>query len=427
MHFAYRQPSKAFTPRGRLVSRIAALTASITVLAGCADLVSASPRTYFFSDCQTGAASGCVAGDNSNAGTEAAPKRDFSGMDLSSLSPGTTLLFRRGGAWNIARVTIENNHTSLEKPLTFDAYGTGPVPVFRSSKGPAFQLGGGWGNATRDGGYIFRNLKLDGLGGTTDDHWGFWMVQNLRDVVIDNVEITGFAIGIHASDGKPHGISGLKIINSSISRNRSMGFLGKISDSLFESNVFEANNFSGSGRDHAIYLSGGNNNVVRANRLLRNSVAGGRCTGGNFTIHGIADGLLIENNLVEQDTASFGCYPFSITAGYDYAESFRNVVMRGNTVINGGICAFCVNSAPGIVIENNVIHAPGHWFQGAIMAEANNRTDTPSTGAVIRNNTLCLGPGRESVQLIAWSAAGATLAANTTRKGNESTTGPCAR
>ena len=54
------------------------------------------PAGLFFRDCQAGAMPGCVAGNNSNAGTSAAPKRDLSGIDVNSLPAGTRLRFARG-------------------------------------------------------------------------------------------------------------------------------------------------------------------------------------------------------------------------------------------------------------------------------------------------------------------------------------------
>lgn len=400
------------------------LTLGLVGLAGCANLASA--RTYHFSDCQEGAAPGCVPGSNGNPGTAAAPKRDLSAIDVNSLAPGSQLLFRRGGSWNHRMLELENDYVTPTAPLVFDAYGEGPLPLLRTSRANAFLVGGRWANTSNDGGYTFRNLKLDGLG-TAD--WGIWLVHNVRNVTVENVEITGFHIAIHASGGSPHGIHHVIVRNSTIRRNGSMGFLGTIHDSVFEGNLFEANNFSGSNRNHAIYQSGGNNNTFRNNKLIRNSVSNGTCTGGNFTVHGQVDRLLIEGNLIEQDAAAGGCYGFSVTTGYDSNEWFRNVVLRDNTVVNVGYCAVCANAAPGIVIEGNRLINTANTYQVSVQIPTSKRSagDDEDARAVVRNNVICHAAPASGSTDVRVAGDGAQVNGNVYRRDRDATTGPCAR
>lgn len=383
--------------------------------------VPAGTVTLYFSDCQSGAAPDCVAGSNSSLGTSpSAPKRDLAGLDIGSLGAGSQLLFRRGGAWDVRRIDVHNSYATPDTPLVFDAYGSGAAPLLRASSGTAIQVGGSWGNTDDDGGYTFRNLQL--VGGSADaDNWGFWLVQNVQGVTIENVSISGFGVGISASGGSPHGITRLTVRNSDISRNSSMGFIGPVSQSLFEGNQFQGNNFSGSLMSHAVYLVSGSGNTVRGNRFIRNSVVGGECTGGNFTAHGLIDGLLIENNLIEQDAGNITCAGFSITQGYDYTEAFRNVVVRGNTVVNVGPCAVCVNSAPGIVIESNRSYNTNGRAHTLAMTFGQN--DTPMTSPVVRNNALCVATLDGSLT----NLLGALLSGNVIRVGADATTGECAR
>jgi hypothetical protein len=383
------------------------LTTALTGLAACAGTLEASsPAVYYFSDCQTGAAPNCVPGNNANAGTQpAAPKRNLDGFDLNRLPAGTTLLFARGGAWANFRLRISNLQVTPAAPLVFDAYGSGGPPLFQTPSGIAIEFGK-YQDTNADGGYTLRNLRLDGQG-TAD--WGLWLRENLRYVTVDNVEITGFAIAIHAQSLPPHGVTKVAIRNSTISRNRSMGVLGQFSDSVIEGNTFEANNFSGSVFNHAIYLSGsahgGRNNVVRNNAFVNNSAVNGTCTGGNVTMHGQMDGLLIEGNVMTQAASAITCYGFSITPGYDTPEWFRNVVVRGNTIVNLGGCAICAGAAPGIVVEDNVIVQTNPTYQRAILIPANVKPgsaisagDDQDTGAVVRNNSIFLArPNAHSV------------------------------
>lgn len=403
---------------------LGALSLGLAALVGCANLASA--RSYHFSDCQEGAAPDCQPGSNGNPGTAAAPKRDLSGIDVNSLAPGSQLLFRRGGAWNHRMLELENDYVTPAAPLVFDAYGEGPLPLLRTARANAFLVGGRWANTSNDGGYTFRNLKLDGLG-TAD--WGIWLVHNVRNVTVENVEITGFHIAIHASGGSPHGIHHVVVRNSTIRRNGSMGFLGTINNSVFEGNLFEANNFSGSNRNHAIYQSGGNNNTFRNNKLIRNSVANGTCTGGNFTVHGQVDRLLIEGNLIEQDAAAGGCYGFSVTTGYDSNEWFRNVVVRGNTVVNVGYCAVCANAAPGILIEGNRLINTANTYQVSVQIPTSKRSagDDEDVRAIVRNNVIChAAPASGSID-VRVAGEGAQVSGNVYRRDRDATTGPCAR
>ena len=380
----------------------------------------------YFSDCQTGAAVGCIPGNNANPGTLAAPKQTLSDTNLNTLAAGTRLLFARGGAWNHAATRLENLNVTPSAPLVFDAYGSGAAPILRTASGDAFSVGGNWGNTTNDGGYTFRNLTLNGLGSA---HWGIWFVHNVRSVLVENVTITGFEIAINSSIAEPYGVNAITIRNSNLSRNSSMGLLGKMNDAVIENNVFEGNNFLGTVLEHAIYYSGGRNTVIRNNRFLRNSVVNGVCTGGNVTVHGMVDGLLIENNLIEQDAGTSSCLGFSIIPTYATAEWFRNVVIRGNTIVNVGSCAVCAGSAPGIVIEDNrAFKTNSDHLNGVMMPiGAGDALDAVDSNAVVRNNLLCQATPPASSSVARISVPGAVVSGNQLLTGSNATSGACAR
>ncbi len=399
----------------------------------CQPIVVPTGPTYYFSDCQVGAASGCVAGLNSNPGTQAAPKRDFIGFNHNSLPAGSTLYLARGGAWDISKITLENMNVSAAAPLTFDAYGTGPAPWGRAGAGAdhLFDVGGNWGNTTNDGGYVIRNLKLDGAG-TAD--WGFWFAYNVRDVIIENNEITGFAIALNSNDGTPHGVRGITLRNNNIHHNSDMGLLGHYDDMLIEGNTIEANNFGGGGFSHGTYIGGGHNITIRNNLYLRNSVVNGVCNGGNMTFHGQIDGLLIEGNRIEQDQAVEGCWLMSITRGYTTPEWFTNTVVRNNKLINGGNNGVAAQSAPGIIVEGNVAinTRPTNQTSFAIGVGPTSPTtggdagDVGDTGAIVRDNIACQSGGA-SGSVVSVNSPGGTVSGNVVVTGAAATTGVCAR
>lgn len=368
-------------------------------------------------------------GNNANAGTSPnAPKRDLAGFPFNTVPAGTQLLFARGGVWNHTMIRLENLNATPANPLVFDTYGSGAAPVWKTAANHAIEFGG-WQNTTNDGGYTIRNLKLDGLGTA---EWGLWLRDNLRNVTVENVEITGFTIGIHSQSVAPHGVTRVAIRNSRITRNRTMGFLGSFNDSVIEGSTFEGNNFAGSVFHHAIYMSGnaygGRNNVVRNNTFTRNSVVNGECTGGNVTFHGQMDGMLIEGNLIEQDSSTGGCYGFSITTGYDTAEWFRNFVVRNNTVVNLGNCSVCVNAAPGIVVENNkFIKAQATYHAGVSIGGDVGAGDAADRDAIVRNNVACF-PAAGAYQMAAnVNSPGAQVSGNVVYTGAAALSGVCAR
>jgi hypothetical protein len=383
-----------------------------------------SIKVLHFADCQLGAAADCTPGRNGNPGTPDAPKRDLDGVNLNALPAGSKLLFRRGGAWTFS-ITLDNPEARPDVPLIFDAYGSGVAPVLRTPAGNAVNFGR-WNNTSHDGGYTFRNLVFDGGGKA---QWGLFLVQNVRNITIENVTITGFELAIHASSGLPHGVNNVVLRNSKILRNSSMGFLGKLNDSVFEGNVFEGNNFRGTALEHAIYLAGGRNNVIRNNRFVRNSVVDGQCTGGNVTVHGQIDGLRIEHNVIEQDAATASCLGFSIIPGYaGRSEAFRGVVVRGNTVVNVGTCSVCVRSAPGIVIEHNLFinrQAPAH--RGVMLPIGRSSSeDADDVQPVVRNNVACYTGSDSRSVAVAVAARGAVVEDNRLITGAAASEPPCA-
>ena len=406
------------------LGQLVALLAVSLSLSACAS--DRDGATYHFSDCQAGAAAGCIAGKNGNPGTEALPKRDLGGIDLSSVPAGTTLLFKRGGAWHISRQVIVNPNTSAAAPLTLADYGSGPLPLLRIGNATAIQFGR-WNDTSNDGGYVLRNLKLDGMGTA---QWGVFVGDNVHDILIEGVEITGFGIGIHVESNTTPGTVGLTVRNSFIHHNREQGVLAKSHRTLYESNLFEANNPSGSNRFHGMYLSGGNDVTVRNNRFIRNSVtAGGQCEGGNLTIHGRSDGLLIEGNLIDQASALGGCFGISVTAAYDQAEGFRNAVIRGNTVINVGYCSICISAAPGVVVDGNKIYNRLRQFHAGIHIPALRigPGDLKDDSPVVRNNLIChTTPDPGSAGVIA-NVPGAVVESNAYRTAADASSGACAR
>lgn len=384
----------------------------------------ATGPTYYFSDCQTGAAAGCVPGNNANAGTStSAPKQTLAGFDLNALPAGSRVLFARGGAWINFAAVLRNLNATPAAPIVFDAYGTGPIPTLKTAAGNGFRFGL-WNDTQDDGGYVLRNLKLDGLGTAT---WGVHAYAGVRGLLIENVEITGFELGLHLQNSA-QGLTNPTLRNSRIFGNRGMGMLADGNGLVIEGNSFDRN-ASGTVFDHAIYLNGsGRNGAIRNNTFTNNSVVNGVCTGGNVTVHGQWDGLVIENNTMSQVASAGGCWGFSVTAGYASAEWLRNVVVRGNTVTNLGGCGICATAAPGIVVERNkIINDQPTWQVGiSVPVQTAAAGDDANGNAIVRDNVVCFS--RPASGSAAANVGAATVnTGNVYRAGADAATGVCAR
>ncbi len=383
---------------------------------------------YYFSDCQAGAATACVPGSNANAGTSAAaPRQNLSGFDVNALAAGSQLRFARGGAWTNFNLQLRNLNATPTQPLVLDSYlpawgGTAP-PVLQTASGNAINFGT-YSDTVVDGGYAIRNLKFDG-GGTAV--WGLFLMGETRNVTLENNEITGFEIAAHFQNMGVVGNTALTIRNNHIHHNREMGMLGDANNLVIEGNTIANNNFSGSGFNHGLYL-GGNavNGIVRNNRFTNNSVVNGVCLGGNLTVHGQWDGLLIEGNTVTQALSASGCWGISINDGYPSAEFFRNVVVRGNTVRNLE-CALCIRSSPGIVIENNFITSNQPQLPTAIVVvPPNGSNDDPGLNPVVRNNIVCFVSPNLGAAPVRITVSGGSETGTVYRTGADATTGACA-
>lgn len=340
-------------------------------------------------------------------------------------------MFARGGAWTNFNIQLRNLNATPTTPLVFDSY----VPSWGGTALPWLKAGGAnyafefgtWNDTVNDGGYTIRNLKLDGLGAAGS--WGVHLRNNVRNVTLENLDISNFALGIHSGNDSSPGITDLVIRNSNVHHNFEMGMLGDANGMLIEGNTFAYNNATGSNFDHAIYMSGhGRDAVLRSNTFTNNSAVNGICTGGNVTIHGQWDGILIEGNTISQAAATGSCWGFSITPGYSTAEYFNNVVVRNNTIMNLGLCTICAISAPGVVISaNKIINDTSTANQTNIMVSAPGSSgDAASTGATLSNNVFCSSTASTlSAPIVA--VTGSVVSGTVVRLGADSRTGTCTR
>ncbi|MCA9919387.1 MAG: right-handed parallel beta-helix repeat-containing protein [Anaerolineales bacterium] len=372
--------------------------------------------TYYVCDCQPGADGNCVAGSDANAGTNpSAPWQTYDKARTafnSSLQAGDAIRFCDGGFFDLGSDNAMwfTQACTAGQPCTVANYtppwasGDEGLPILnRPTDNHAFDLANP-GDALSSGGFIFQNLDLRCPGCT--GAWGFLLFNDVNDLVIDNVRLDGFGIGIHLAGANPCSSSDpqcdgqndhITISNVRITNGDHMGILGGANDLLIENSLFE-NNGDGSIFDHNIYVSSGTGLTIRNNELYRSSLDGsGSCNGTSLVGHGVLTDLLIEGNIVREDVgkATQACWGIAITPAYGTAETFTNVTIRGNRVENVGNMAIGTGSCLNCTIENNVIvNQQGFGITAvSVPAQAPQAGDAISSNLVVRNNSIAITTG----------------------------------
>ncbi|MCG8461737.1 MAG: right-handed parallel beta-helix repeat-containing protein [Holophagales bacterium] len=374
-----------------------------------------SAAEHFVCDCAAGAEADCVPGDDGNPGAEALPWRSYemARSAFASLSPGERIHFCRGGAWQVSGVGTRwvNRDCRAANPCVVGAYvpswgsADDARPIFHRLDGThGFSLADG-GNAEHEEGYVFEALDVRSTSGSGN---GFFLQNDIDDVTIRDVSISGFAIGVYLAGSNPCSADPdcdgrnerIVLQRSTILHNESQGWLGASNGSQILDSYFEGNG-SLEVFDHNIYLSGSQGTPahgmrVVGNRLYRSDLDGeGVCRGVSLVVHGEHVDLLIEGNEVWEDVglAGPGCWGIAVDPGYSEAEAFLGVTIRGNVVRNVGNVGIGVASCGACVIENNIVIQENPFNSRAIAAPDRARApnDHPMDAVVVRNNSIYIG------------------------------------
>lgn len=389
----------------------------------------------YVSKCGPEAASGCIAGSNSNDGTDPAnPKLDYVGqINLSTIAAGSTVRLACGshwedpGQWYVERLTALNvkvepyQHPGSGAPVCnitdvlsgYSATDSRPLMTYSTDTTALYCQGGSC-----------NGLWLDGMRfrctGCSVGSAGLQAMAPSTNIKLTRNDIQGFAIPVFAFTDVTVGAAQHRYFF--FQRNRisggAHGMHGGISQSLIESNLFEGNNLNTSpsgGQQHALYISCPANecpgNLFRWNVIKNNSInqttgnpESGKCNGGNFTFRGWISENVIERNQIINDVggATANCYGFSLGAGYstpggaeqDWGrEYFRRSVVRDN-VTSGVDNGYAITTATNLVLDGNkYIHTVAQGSEGGIAFRSPHRgyddPDDADSGITFRNG-LCL-------------------------------------
>jgi hypothetical protein len=374
----------------------------------------ANATDYYYCNCQAGASKQCVAGsDHKNGTTPTTSRRTISNANsrFRSMKGGDSIKFCRGGSF-IADKNSRwiNSKSSSAFPVTVTDYvpsgqNSDPRPIItKLSDSRLFNFDA----KGHQEGYVFSNLDLRCTAcKSRGNSSGFFFYRDIDHVVVDNVAIDGFRTGIQMAAVAKTGTAqdNYTFKKLSITNSKSIGFLGGANNLLIEDNYFEGNG-TGTVFQHNLYVSRGNNIVIRGNELYRSSIdTNGQCNGTSFVVHakGILDTVLIEGNTVREDIgkATPGCWGISVTTGYKTAEGFRNFTIRGNKIINVGNSGIGLTACQNCVIENNLIlHEQAHKITAInVPDKARAANDLPMTNITVRNNSIYIASSGTGIKI----------------------------
>jgi len=382
--------------------------------AGCPDDPAPGITTYYVCDCGKGADRDCTAGSDSNAGTSPDQAwRTFgkAQAQFGALQAGARIEFCKGGVLDVKGVSRwVNGNCKADNRCVVASYappwasGDAARPVINS---PAGQHGVAFddpANADHEEGYVFAGLELVGAG--TDADNGFFVYNDVDDVLICDMYIHNFGIGIQLAGGNTPNPGAdehnerIVVRDSIINDCSGDGWLGGDNGSTIEHTHFENNGFGKATFNHNIYLSmsGADGIRVVGNDLYKSTFINGQCQGVSLVGHGVTTNLTIEGNTVHEDlgTVTQGCWGIAIDPGYSSAEMFSNVTIRGNTVQDLGNQSIGVAACHGCVIENNVVLNHQGINAAAILVpvSGSDAGDWTCDQITIRNNSIDIDGGQ---------------------------------
>lgn len=387
---------------------------------------SANALDRFYCKCDSGAQPGCTAT------TPDTPPQGH--IDLRN--PGDRYLFCQGGSWQVTSsiVTIVEDETrcvpSCNPRVSFDSYvagwgGGGTRPRIECTAGGCILfLLGGFFESGMDGGYNIRNLHLTG-GGVAGN--AAFLTGSISNVTFENNLIEEFTSGFIDINQSDPGTPGKRNANIQIlgntMRNGASGSVACIHGGA-EGLLIDGNTFSKcggcAGTCHTLYLASVGSRLQVSNNYMEKSGAFATgneiCQGGNISIRGQTDQVLVENNVINNSAGVTNtCGGINVKPAYCFEcignpasallwdqEYMLRTVIRGNKVINNGGAVASISAAatPYVVIENNLVYRDVS-FTGNGIAYPDNRepypdrvyADIADIGGKIRNNTVIINSG----------------------------------
>jgi hypothetical protein len=337
---------------------------------------------YYYCDCGTGASSSCVPGNDANAGTSAgAPRRTLgdSRTRFNGMNAGDTVALCRGGAWSEAGGGITNGRCTAGSTCDFRDYtpaGETARPILNITSGESFSLTSG----TPRHGLRFWNLDVRKPAGASY-HFNLYSVNT--DIDLCNVRMYGGSYGLIDQTGT----SGRNITlrNSQIYNTTGKAVMGASDNLTVDGNYFENNGQSTSPQNHTIYFQQSTGNaVVTGGRITNNDIRNNaNCGGVEMVLHGQWNGLVVENNRIENfGSTNVNCYGIQ-AAGSAASAHFNNMIVRRNRIYNMPGTAIEISGCSDCTVSDNIV------VNGGININTSTGSNTiPGTAATVQNNSI---------------------------------------
>ncbi len=357
---------------------------------------------------------------------------------LNTMPAGDTVALCRGGSWTVSDLEIlRNKNCTASNTCDFRDYGNpaSPRPVLTGGSGNAvFEMG--WYDDYSNSISGFRFLNLD-IKRVTTTFGVFLIWGGVEDVDVCSVDVTNApGVAYTATNSTTKRVS-FHDSNYTHVGESGQGFLFACDNCSITNNNFD---YTGgpSNRDHPIYVGSnpepctsgcnapdsqyvsslsapltgglikggsGTYSVTQAMRIANNtfkhsSQSAGVCVSTVIVAHEPHNGLVIENNLIQEDTSSSsngGCYGVGVGSGYDEPGYYTNLAIRGNKIFNVGNSNIVLDSCEDCLVENNLIT---NAYLSAVAIKAPDYPRSFGVGpnllnarTTVRNNTVYYGPG----------------------------------
>jgi hypothetical protein len=426
---------------GYSASAVATATYTVTITAGasCASTPLRSTGTkYYYCDCQGGAASGCVAGNDANAGTSpTAPRRTLSAAiaQFNAMNAGDTIALCRGGAWNEYNLgalfnqrcrTDSNVPPAANNTLTCDfrddqgavaagRWSTASDPILDSTSGnPAPGMFTIWNTDYSYVGYRFWNLNVKLHTRSYESSRAFYVVGTQDNFDFCNITASGGYLAFQVN-GTHHALRQSHIFNFGWH-----AFLGGGNGTVIDSNWFYNNGDQTispdrPGQPHTIYFI---STPTIGARITNNwfhtgpdgevyqGVTYGQCRGVMLILREDQDGTVVENNYLE-GWGPYGCGGIMASSSYSDGK-FNHLVFNQNRVVwanNGGLggpaSLLGVNCTQNSTFTNNVLES---GTAGTVAMQVPEQDGSQcvwsSTANTVRNNSVRItGSGSTGISM----------------------------
>lgn len=411
---------------------------AVVTVGGWAAACAAEPlpesNVVYFCDCQPGADTNCVAGnDTTGNGTKGSPFQSWPKARTSSPAGGTLALCK-GGWWNVDQGGWSPTSCTASTPCVLRdytaAWSTGdeaaPVLAVASTLEQPFFWSDGVSNLR------ILNLHLyDPTHGAGGSKRGIFSYGGTHDIEVCNTTFDGFEIAIQASvsarlatcNNYNWKIRGNRFLNSCVDAmltySRDLDVDGNHFDNnghnlcgayVMESSFDARDGWPWGPTTHTVYFDGElcpiDNLKFRNNIVTRPAMYQGYGQGSPVKIRDAGDNILIENNVIDFSPAHPRVWGTVVAIGVDNngdltKAGFDKMVIRRNRIIGGLGGKIAVSAASNLLIEDNIIVETAPVFEdhhSVITLSHKGASESRATAATVRNNTIYIdgsGPGTD--------------------------------